>query len=210
MAEARASQPTRVSPLGHLSADFESVPERSDGSLHIGEVPFFQQLNLRLDPVDGPIDAVELDLGMSLPLVPGSTAAADDRRVLWLGPDEWLIVSPPRADPDLETSLRAATAGGPGFASVVDISSLRTIVEVAGSGARGLLAHGCALDLHPRVFQVGQCAQTKFAQANVVIYEVDRDSHGTIADHETTPVFWILVRASFAAYLGAFLLDAVH
>ncbi|MGW0201911.1 sarcosine oxidase subunit gamma family protein, partial [Nonomuraea sp. NPDC003201] len=56
-------------------------------------------------------------------------------------------------------------------------------------------AHGCALDLHPRAFGPGRCAQTMLARAQVVL--VPREDG-----------FLVLVRSSFAAYLAEWLLDA--
>jgi sarcosine oxidase subunit gamma len=66
---------------------------------------------------------------------------------------------------------------------------------VGGPRARDLLAHGCALDLHPRVFGPGRCAQTMLARAQVVLLPRPDD-------------FLVLVRSSFAAYLSEWLLDA--
>jgi sarcosine oxidase subunit gamma len=80
--------------------------------------------------------------------------------------------------------------------AVTDVSAHRTTIVVAGPDARGLLAHGCALDLHPSVFGPGTCAQTTLARAQVVLLARDHDE------------FWILVRASFARYLTAWIADA--
>jgi sarcosine oxidase subunit gamma len=79
---------------------------------------------------------------------------------------------------------------------VVDVSAQRTTLLVAGPRARDLLAMGCALDLHPRSFGEGTCAQTTLAQAQVVL--VGREGGA----------FWVLVRASLAAYLVDWLFDA--
>ncbi|GGN90164.1 sarcosine oxidase subunit gamma [Actinoplanes lobatus] len=105
-----------------------------------------------------------------------------DVNALQLGPDEWLIVGEP-----LET---------PG-SSVVDVSAQRTTVAVGGSRVLDLLAMGCAIDLHPRVFRVGDCAQTTVAHAPVIIWRRETE-------------FWILVRASFAAHLADWLVDAAQ
>jgi sarcosine oxidase subunit gamma len=81
--------------------------------------------------------------------------------------------------------------------ALVDVSGQRTILEISGPKAREVLAKGCRLDLHPRVFGAGQCAQTTYAKAPVVL--VPRAGDG----------YWLLVRASFAEYLAEFLIDAV-
>ena len=64
------------------------------------------------------------------------------------------------------------------------------MLRLAGRDARGVLARGCTLDLHPDVFSVGAAAQTGLAKARVLIGLVD-----------AAPVFEIVVRRSFADYL---------
>jgi sarcosine oxidase, subunit gamma len=166
--------------------------------LDIVEIPAQSMLNLRIAPSDA---AVWTDvLGVALPLEPNTLARAGDGWIAWLGPDEWLLVSPNDLRP-VEESLRAASQAP---MSVVDVSSTRTTVQVSGSGARQLLAHGCALDLHPRVFGPGRCGQTRLALANVLIAApVDLQT-----DFDLAPTYRVLGRASFARYLSDWLLDA--
>lgn len=157
--------------------------------LQLAEVPFVRQLNLRM-PGKGPAaDAVGAELGLTLPDEPNTVAREGELAVLWLGPDEWLVVG--GGD---ESRLR--TAIGAEHASVVDVSAQRTTVRVAGPAARDLLAHGCSLDLHPSRFPVGRCAQTMLAHAPVILLPVAADDCR------------VLVRASFAQHLADWLLDA--
>ncbi|GAA0459777.1 sarcosine oxidase subunit gamma [Actinoplanes capillaceus] len=114
-----------------------------------------------------------------------STSTVVDVNVLQLGPDEWLIVGPP--------GYSAEPAGS----SAVDVSAQRTTVAVGGSRVLDLLAMGCAIDLHPRVFRVGDRAQTTMAHAPVIIWRRETE-------------FWILVRASFAAHLADWIVDAAQ
>src|SRR5205823_11595448 len=88
-------------------------------------------------------------------------------RVLWLGRAEWLVTGREGAVPELPTRIARATADL--RAAVTDLSASRTIVEIAGPRARDLLQKGCGLDLHPRAFGPGQCAQTVFARLPVII-----------------------------------------
>jgi sarcosine oxidase subunit gamma len=191
------ADPTRISPLDDFSGLFQEATTRTAGAVRLTELPFWGQLNLRIAADAGLDEQVATALGAALPREPGTTAASDSRQILWLGPDEWLILSPPGTDATLEGDLRRALADQP--ASVVEVSSGRTIIEIAGPQARALLSHGCALDLHRRAFPAGHCAQTMFAQAAIVLIAQDVD----------TPIFWLLVRASFADYLATYLLDAL-
>jgi sarcosine oxidase subunit gamma len=161
--------------------------------LEIASIPLVGKLNLRIAPSSA---AAWTDvLGVALPLVPNTVALTVDGWIAWLGPDEWLVVSPHALD-SLEDDLRAAAGDVP--VSIVDVSSARASLRISGRGARRLLAHGCALDLHPRVFPPGRCAQTRLAYANVLI----------AAPHDTDS-YDVLVGASYARYLTDWLRDAV-
>ena len=60
-----------------------------------------------------------------------------------------------------------------------------------------MLAKGCSLDLHPRSFQPGMCAQTLLAKTAVILWQTD-----------DAPTLKVFVRASFAAHLARWLADA--
>ncbi|WP_430783372.1 sarcosine oxidase subunit gamma [Actinoplanes sp. G11-F43] len=126
---------------------------------------------------------LNLRLDREPPAEPGVT-------LLRLGPDEWLAIGPPDAQERL-TARYESVAG----ASVVDVSAQRTTLELSGPGIRELLALGCSLDLHPSMFAVGDHAQTTLAHTPVILLRRE-------------PVFWLMVRASFAAHLAGWLIDA--
>ena len=126
-----------------------------------------------------------------LPAAPGTWVPRGAGCAVWLGPDEWLVTGPGEAPWDHEARLRAAVGG----ATVTDVSAQRITVRLGGSRARDVLAKGCALDLHPRVFTPGSSAQTVLGRAGVVLLAV--------ADG-----YEVLVRSSFAGYLGDWLIDA--
>ncbi len=189
------AEATRRSPLADYSDRFASLSRSSNGSLEIREIPFITQVNLRADPYDAScMQAVRQELGLDLPVLPNTVAFADDQSALWLGPEEWLIVGPPDQAAVIQESIRKALAAS---GSVADVSANRTVISVKGTAARQLLAFGCAVDLHPRAFGPGRCAQTMLAKAQVIIQQT-----------EAMPVFYLYVRASFASYLAEWLLDA--
>lgn len=195
MADTALSVPRR-SPLAGAADRLAAATRSSGGAVRLAELPFLAQVNVRLDGKGAAADAVALALGLPLPLEPNTVVRAGELTALWLGPDEWLVVGPSGTQRDLESRIRAATGDEP--VSVTDVSAQRTTLLVAGERAHDLLAHGCPLDLHPRAFGPGRCAQTTLARAQVVL--VARDEPGT--------GFWVLVRSSFAGYLTDWLLDA--
>ena len=163
-------------------------------------LPFLAQLDLRADPSDAGLMArLTATLGARPPTEPNTAVVSDDgtRHVLWLGPDEWLIVAEPDTGPALESAIRDAIGDGRG--AVVEVSANRTTLSVSGPRARDLLAFGCSIDLDERRFKPGMCVQTLLARANVIIVPV-----GPAVE----PAFRVLVRPSFAAYLAAWLTDA--
>ncbi len=171
---------------------------RLDGdAVIISERPFQGHLNLRGDPQDaGFMSAAESVLGFGLPTKPNTVAAKGELLALWLGPDEWHVVTLPAAQTPLLDSLETAL-NGTHFA-VTDVTGGQTVITVSGPRAHDVLAKGCPLDLHPTVFKPADCAQTLVAKANVIIHCADN----------SPPSFELIVRRSFAEYTALWLNDA--
>ena len=178
----------RRSPLEHYA---ERLAEASAPRIRVAEVPFLTHLTVRTDPKSAAFDRAGEVLGFGLPIAPNTVTGDQRGWALWLGPDEWLVAAADR--PGLEPALTAALK----FGAVVDVSAQRTTVELAGPAARELLTKGCSVDLHPCAFGVGQCAQTTFAKAPVILLPRSADA------------YWVFVRASFAEYFAEFVLDAM-
>ena len=130
---------------------------------------------------------VEEALGQAFPTKP-NTFSNGRHRVFWLGPDEWLVITPAAGAAKLADRLQRATSNT--HASVNDISGGQVALDLQGTKCRDLLAKGCTLDLHPNVFAVGDCAQSGLAKANVLLALID-----------DKPTFTIVVRRSFSDYL---------
>jgi sarcosine oxidase subunit gamma len=117
------------------------------------------------------------------PVEPNTIATVEGRTVLWLGPDEWLVLGGREQD-------------YPRAAAAVDVSAGRVVLELSGADALDLVAQGCSLDLHPSAFAPGNCAQTLLGRAQVTLVRPDEER------------VLILVRPSFAPYVRAWLEDA--
>jgi sarcosine oxidase subunit gamma len=164
------------------------------GERHLGKI------ELRGDPGDRAFMAeVGRTLDLLLPTEPNTTAGRCDLVALWLGPDAWLLTCPPDALAAHDGSLRKALADV--HAAITDISDGRVALRLAGPNARDVLAKGCPLDLHPRAFATGSCAQSLLAKASVLIHLLDDDP-------QHAPTFDLYVARSFAHYLFAWLEDA--
>jgi sarcosine oxidase subunit gamma len=137
------------------------------------------------------VKATEDILGQKLPTVP-NTMSANMHRVYWLGPDEWLILTDSKTlVEELQQSL------SPLHGAVNDVSGGQIALRVSGTQVRDVLAKGCTLDFHPRVFTAGMCAQSGLAKASVLF---------SLTGEADT--FDVIVRRSFADYLVRWLRHA--
>jgi len=190
------AEAVRRGALAEYADRFAAMSAASGGGLSIRELPFVSQINLRADPNDVRLmQRLESSLGFALPAVPNTVASREERRAIWLGPDEWLLVGPDSQRAALEQAARNGLSGVSG--SIVDVSANRTLLEIRGPKARKLLAHGFSIDLDVRSFGPGSCAQTLLAKAQVIIQRISED-----------PAFHLYIRSSFAPYVADWILDA--
>ena len=187
----------KFSPLAGYREGFAALP--GEGVV-IREGSFLAQINLRGN-ADAPgfESSIERVVGCALPRAANtvSRSTGRDRSILWLAPDEWLIVGSEGEERALCTDLKAGL--GDDHVSIVDVSANRTIIELSGASARDVLVQGCSLDLDPSVFATDQCAQTLLARAQVVIEQFD-----------DAPTFRLYVRPSFSRYLADWLMIAIR
>jgi sarcosine oxidase, subunit gamma len=168
---------TARSPLAHRRADLDAFAAATGGAVSVAEVPFLSQVDVRVAAADAP---------PHLPRDPNTTRPRPGGSVLWLGPDEWLVTGGPGSAAALLAEHHRMLAAVPH--AVVDVSANRAVLDLEGPGARDLVSTGCAIDLHPRMWRAGMCAQTLFARTQVILEQRD----------DATRVF---VRPSFADYL---------
>ena len=109
-------------------------------------------------------------------------SSVENGTLLWLGPDEFLLLSP-------EIPLRPP-------AHSVDVSHRETALTVSGPRAAWVINAFCALDLHPAAFPVGMCTRTAFAKAEIILWRT------------ATETFRIDVARSFAPYVWQCLEEA--
>lgn len=150
-------------------------------------------LDLRADPERPDLMAAIAEvLGHPLPVDP-NTISVNIMRTYWLGPDEWLVVG--RRE-ETRSRLGGLEAAG---AVVNDLSGGYVRLQMAGDHVLDVLARGTPIDLHPREFRPGQCAQTGLAKANVLL--------GNLGE---TGIVELIVRRSFADYLYRWMLHVAH
>ena len=143
------------------------------------------------------IPSTKKHLSQQFPASPNSFYDDTKVRVIWLGPDEWLILTEVAELDSLKGDLTRALIKS--HSALVDVSDNSTIIEIKGRYSREVLMKGCSLDIHPSIFQTGCSAQIDLALANIILLKT--------ADE---PIYQIIVRASFARYVWDWLLDAAN
>ena len=142
----------RRSALAHLGLEARaSASFEPDAGIVLGERRPRGLLVLRGTRADAKFRrAVSTVLGLDPVAEPLTAARWRDVVMHWLGPDEWLVAAPDRRVERIERELRRALDGQ--HAALSDVSHSRTVFVLSGPDARALLAKGCPLDFHPRVF----------------------------------------------------------
>src|SRR5207244_11871907 len=93
------------------------------------------------------------------------------------------VTAPDGVAPDLMGRITRALASRQ--ATVTDLSASRAVIEISGPRARALLEKGSGLDLHPRAFGPGSCAQTLFAKLPVILDQTSAATSYRILVHRT-------------------------
>ena len=193
---ASSSQKSTILPgrsaLHGQAAKMHSNPNGGDPGLVFCEMAHLGKLNMRADKSAGKI--VKSITGCAFPPVANKFTTAGKRHVVWLGPDEFLILCEAGKDEELTSAIQLTI--GDQHSAVSNISDALAAFHLKGADVRQTLAKGCALDLHHTSFTSGDAAQTLLSNAAVTIM--------ALADDE----FIVICRTSFASYLHDWLLDA--
>lgn len=179
------SQQRTALPVGRSPAATTAL---SDHALLAGWRTGLSIINLRGNADDPAfLAAVTQALNLSLPVQPCTSVADAVHRLVWVGPDDWFVIGPKGQASNIESSLRTALVGI--HHAVTDVSGGYTVLHLSGRPVREVLAQGCPLDLHPRVFQPGSSAGSLFFKTSVWLWQTDE-----------APTYEVLVRSSFTGY----------
>ncbi|WP_051631350.1 sarcosine oxidase subunit gamma [Afifella pfennigii] len=192
MAEERVGPPERRLPLFRRQA-IEGAP----GTIKLAELPFAAKFVLRLDPAAGEA-AFRQAAGLDLPAAPLMSVVNGERAVLWLGPDEFLVVAPEAEAGELAEALAAGLADT--HHQFTEVSNYYTAILVEGPKARQALMKLTTLDLHPRAFKPGMVAGSNFGHAQAYLW-LEHEEEGAAR-------LRLYVRWSMAEYLWCALAEA--
>lgn len=182
--------PVRRTPLGPVAERLTEVP----AGLSLTVPAFPGQISLRGNASDPAfMAAVASVLGVAPSTEPCRVAFGESAEILWLSPDEWLVVVPGGREEVVTRTLRTALSGQ--VAAVVDVTDGRFLLHLSGPLASIVLAKECPLDLDRRAFKSGDCARTLFGSIPIIVQSV--------SDNDQT------LRVFVAASLARFLVDSL-
>ncbi len=192
---ANAQQNTSLpgqSALAGRAAYSSANPDGGETGLTVRELAHLGKLNIRGGKALAA--GIKTHTGCLFPPEANMVNSAGARHVVWLGPDETLLLCEAGKEEDLHRLLHAEFKGR--HYAVTNVTDSLCALQLDGPATRRVLAKGCALDLHPSAFTTGQCAQTLVSHAAVTLIATDEDS------------FLLICRTSFAPYVLDWLQDA--
>ena len=86
-------------------------------------------------------------LGMNIPCIPNTVTVVNDKSLLWLGPEEWLLI----VSDSEEERIASELSFGADIESMVAIvvSDHYSVITIQGSETVDVLAQACSIPLHP-------------------------------------------------------------
>ena len=102
--------------------------------------------------------------------VPGKCEiiGSPDLLAAWMAPDEIIVMLPEEQIRDTADKLESALQGE--HFLCIDVSDMRSCIEVSGDGSRDLLAKGTPADVSPEAFRIGQIRRSLFAQIQAAFW----------------------------------------
>ncbi len=181
--------PMMQSPLRPFKLFDQQEKMNASKGVWANEIPLLGYINLRGNAQKPAFrEAVNTALNVALPAQACTITEGTWGSILWLSPDEWLIVCKRSQRASLQQSLEAALTGV--HSQVVDNSGGYTMVEIKGTHARDVLHHATVYDLNK--LTAGKVVGTTFGKLNTYLYPYQDG-------------FVLIFRRSFADYIWRYL-----
>lgn len=189
------SAPDPISPLagafapGHHGASGAGRVEIRHVPASIVEIMAPRQHEARVNQIIGQA------LGIGVPKA-GSAMLQGGLAVVWLRPACLTLFGENGKSGDLVKRLSPAVVAP---AALIDQTHGKTLIRLSGANARAVMAKGCRLDLHPRVFKPGAAASTRIGHINC-----------TFVQRDETPTYDFLVPSTFVRAFLDWMLPAAE
>ena len=141
-------------------------------------------------------------LGMILPMEACATSKKEKITSLWLGPNEWLLVSNNEIPKETSTSeleqVLFDNISKTNLVAITNVTDHFTIFKLKGSNIFEVLSKGCPFDFSSEDFGDGKVVQTILNHVDVTIHRKNENDVD------------LYVRRSFSSYLWNWLKDSAN
>ena len=165
------------------------------------ELAFVKKINIRGNPSDNNfMSSNGKILEAALPIKPNTYTNNGKIKILWLGPNEWLVVDEnPNENNELISKLE--NINNREESSITDISENRTVIRIAGKKLFTLLSKFLVLDLDQNLPNESSVAQTLFVKVPIILVRNYSNEIGQI------PEIDIFTNRSHSNYIYKLLID---
>ena len=165
------------------------------------ELAFVKKINIRGNPSDNNfMSSNKKILDTALPIKPNTYTNNGKIKILWLGPNEWLVVDEnPNENNELISKLE--NINNREESSITDISENRTVIRIAGKKLFTLLSKFLVLHLDQNLPNESSVAQTLFVKVPIILVRNYSNEIGQI------PEIDIFTNRSHSNYIYKLLID---
>lgn len=164
----------------------------------LSEIALCGKINLRGNVKDSKFkQGAQSIFGASLPDKPNTISSTDTHKLFWLGPDEWLVHVPLALLEQNINAIRQLMTDQ--LVAATEVSDYYSVIELSGPQALEIIASASPFDTRPHHFDLGQCAQTRFGHASILLWP-----------EGDAPSFQLQVRWSYAKYVYDYLCESIR
>ncbi|AXT46038.1 MULTISPECIES: sarcosine oxidase subunit gamma [Chromobacterium] len=194
-----AFKPWLESPLHRFALRDEAEPRRADSRVWGNEAPNLGYALLRGDGAEaGFLELTARITGLEPPRRPKALSQGEGGALLWLSPDEWLLISSRQRLAGWLPALERGFAERRVFAQALDVSGGFTAVYLCGEPHLAVLRHLGAYDFE--ALRAGQCVGTLLGKAAVQVLRLDGDGVFVVCRRSFADYVWLLLRRAARPY----------
>ncbi|MEO7345172.1 MAG: sarcosine oxidase subunit gamma family protein [Methylotenera sp.] len=188
--------PVTQSPLHHFGLVAKQESINSTKGVWANEIPLLGYISLRGNAQNSAFTkAAKLALGVALPTQPCSMATTSWGSILWLAPDEWLLICERAQRPTLPQALETSLEGI--HCQVVDNSGGFTTVLLQGKNASDVLYHCTVYDLN--ALETDKVVGSTFGKTSLFLHKQD-DGYSLIFRRSFADYIWRYLERSALPY----------
>ena len=147
----------------HLSPLVDKVAINSD-NISLQQNEFIGKINLRVKENDLKArEVIENYFDYNLPKSSGEVSGNDEGRVLWLGPNEYLILCSDQNKSNIINNLSENLKTS--FYALTDVSDYYLTMRLSGPKSIEVLSKACPLNFEKNLLKKNSCAQSYISKA---------------------------------------------